>query len=56
MLAGEETPVEVERSWREERAGARLRCFRLALPDGTRIEVSRAEDGGPWRLDRELTS
>ena len=26
------------------------------LPDGTRIEVSRAEDGGPWRLDRELTS
>ena len=26
------------------------------LQDGSRIEVSRAEDGGPWRLDRELTA
>jgi MFS family permease len=56
VMGGEEVPVEVERSWREERAGLRLLCFRLALPDGTRIEVSRTEDGGPWRLDRELAS
>jgi hypothetical protein len=54
QIGGEETPVEVERSWREERAGVRLLCFRLELPDGSRIEVSRAEDGGPWHLDREL--
>ena len=54
-IAGVQEPVEVERSWREERAGVRLMCFRLELPDGSRIEVSRAEDGGPWRLDRELT-
>jgi hypothetical protein len=56
VLAGEELDVEVERSWREERAGARLLCFRLALPDGRRIEVSRTEEGGPWRLDREIAS
>jgi MFS family permease len=53
-IAGTEEPVEVEKSWREERAGVRLLCFRLELPDGSRIEVSRPEDGGPWRLDREL--
>ena len=56
VMGGEELPVEVERAWREERAGVRLLCFRLALPDGVRIEVSRTEDGGQWRLDRELTS
>jgi hypothetical protein len=55
-IAGVEEPVEVETSWREERAGIRLLCFRLELPDGTRIEVSRPESGGPWRLDRELYS
>jgi len=56
VVGGEELPVEMERSWREERAGLRLLCFRLSLPDGSRIEVSRAEDGGPWKLDRELAS
>jgi MFS family permease len=54
VLDGVEEPVEVERSWREERAGTRLLCFRLRLPDGSRVEVSKAEDGGTWRLDREL--
>jgi predicted MFS family arabinose efflux permease len=53
-LAGVEEPVEVERSWREERSGLRLLCFRLRLPDGSRIEVSRPEGGDRWRLDREL--
>jgi MFS family permease len=54
LLAGAEEPVEVERSWREERAGTRLLCFRLRLPDGSQIEVSRPEDGDRWKLDREL--
>jgi hypothetical protein len=56
VVGGEELPVEVERSWREERAGLQLLCFRLSLPDGSQIEVSRTEDGGPWKLDRELAS
>ncbi len=54
VMAGVEEPVEVERSWREDRAGVRLLCFRLRLRDGSRIEVSRPEDDGEWRLDREL--
>ncbi|HEY7280696.1 MAG TPA: MFS transporter [Actinomycetota bacterium] len=55
VVGGEESAVTVERSWHEERAGARLLCFRLRLDDGSRIEVSRPEDGdGRWRLDREL--
>jgi len=54
VMAGVEEPVEVERSWREDRAGVRLLCFRLRLRDGSRIEVSRPEAEGEWRLDREL--
>jgi MFS family permease len=54
VMAGVEEPVEVERSWREERAGRRLLCFRLRLPEGNRIEVSKAEADDRWRLDREL--
>jgi hypothetical protein len=53
-LRGVEEPVEVERSWREQRAGARLLCFRVRLPDGTRLELSREEGDDRWRLDREL--
>jgi MFS family permease len=49
-----EEEVKVLRSWREERDGTRLRRFRLALADGTVIEVSRPEDAAAWRLDREL--
>jgi MFS family permease len=44
--------AEVERSWSEERDRATLRCFRLRLADGRRIQVSLADR---WRLDRELT-
>ncbi len=54
VWGGVEESVEVLRSWREERDGRRLLCFRLALQDGTVIEVSRPEPRGPWRLDREL--
>ncbi len=42
---------EVERSWQEERAGRRLRCYRLRLENGRRIQVSQDE---AWSLDREL--
>ena len=54
VLAGVEEPVEVERSWREERAGVRLLCFRLRLQDGSRLEVARPDPDGPWHIDREL--
>lgn len=52
---GVEERVEVQRSWREERDGERRTCYRLALQDGTVIEVSRLEPSGAWRLDRELS-
>jgi MFS family permease len=52
VLQGQELDVEeVERSWREERDGERLVCFRLRLVGGRRIEISL---GDTWRLDREL--
>lgn len=52
VLRGQELGVEeVERSWREERDGERLLCFRLRLVGGRRIEISLGET---WRLDREL--
>jgi hypothetical protein len=44
--------ADVERSWQEDRDGHRLRCFRVRLSDGRRIEISR--DGG-WTLDRVLS-
>jgi hypothetical protein len=48
-----EEPVEVLRSWLEERDGVRRRCFRLELADGTVLDVSREEPDGDWRIDRE---
>jgi hypothetical protein len=50
---GVEETVEVERSWLDERDGLRLRCFRLTLADGTKLDVSRPEPDGEWRIDRE---
>jgi MFS family permease len=44
--------ADVERTWEEDRDGLRLRCFRLRLSDGRRIEVSR---DGAWALDRVLS-
>jgi MFS family permease len=53
VLRGTEFQVEeVERTWREERNGELLLCFRLRLEGGRRIQVSLGET---WRLDRELT-
>jgi MFS family permease len=51
---GVEERVEVQRSWLEERDGKRLACYRLALEDGTIIEVSRPEGAEAWHLDGEL--
>jgi predicted MFS family arabinose efflux permease len=51
-----EEPVEVMRSWLEERDGQRRRAFRLKLQDGTGLDVSRAEPDGIWEIDRELES
>jgi MFS family permease len=54
LWGGVEETVEVERGWLEERDGERRRCFRLALEDGTVLQVSRPEPDGAWRLDREM--
>jgi MFS family permease len=54
VLAGTTLEVEeVERTWREDRDGERLLCFRLRLEGGRRVQVSLGET---WRLDRELAS
>ena len=53
VWGGVEEPVELVRTWREERDGERRLAFRLALADGTELDVSRSEPDGPWRLDRE---
>jgi MFS family permease len=50
---GVEESVEVLRSWIEERDGERRRCFRLALQDGSVLDVSSPAPDGPWRVDRE---
>lgn len=55
VWGGVEEGVEVQRSWLEERNGARLACFRLVMEDGTVIEVSRREGATAWSLDRELS-
>ena len=46
-----EEPVTVRHAWTG--AGDRA-CFRLALQDGTVVDVSRGAEG--WSLDRELRS
>jgi hypothetical protein len=53
VWGGAEEPVDVLGTWREERDGVRRLAFRLALGDGTVLDVSRPEPDGPWRLDRE---
>jgi predicted MFS family arabinose efflux permease len=55
VWGGVEERAVVQRSWMEERDGERRRWFRLALEDGTVIEVSGPEGTGTWRLERELS-
>src|SRR5205085_4301149 len=46
--------VTVERSWLEERDGVRHARFRLALEDGTRLDVVRPVGEDRWHLEREM--
>ncbi|HVF08249.1 MAG TPA: hypothetical protein VNC60_06705, partial [Actinomycetota bacterium] len=54
VWGGVEEPVDVVRSALDERDGVQTRRFRLALADGTVLDVSRDEPDGDWRIDREL--
>jgi MFS family permease len=54
VWGGIEEEVEVRRRWLDERDGERRMRYRLAMRDGTVIEVSRGESESAWRLDREL--
>jgi MFS family permease len=54
VWGGVEEDVEVIRRWLDERDGQRRMRYRLALADGTEIEISRSDDEPAWRLDREL--
>ena len=51
---GVEEPVTVLGSGTSERDGTTLRTLRLALQDGTHLDVSRPQAGGDWQIDREL--
>jgi len=53
VWGGVEEPVEVVRSWNEEREGVRMTRFRLALRDGSLLDVARTEPDGAWRIERE---
>jgi MFS family permease len=44
VIGGEEEPVEVLGSWREERAGARLWRYRLRTADGSLVEIEREDE------------
>ncbi len=54
VWGGVEEEVDVVRRWLDERDGRRRMRYRLALRDGTVIEVSKGETETDWRLDREL--
>lgn len=60
-VAGERVPVEVLRSALEERAGVRLRRYRLRTPDGDVLDVAEAptppggSDRSRWRIERDVT-
>jgi MFS family permease len=54
VWGGVEEAVEVQRGWLDERDGERRMRYRLAMADGTVIEVSKSESEPAWRLDREL--
>jgi MFS family permease len=55
VWGGVEERVEVRRSWIDERDGRRAARFRLALEDGTTIEISKGDGERDWRLERELS-
>ncbi len=53
VWGGVEEPVEVRRTWLDERDGIRRRRFSLLLQDGTVLDVSRPDPGDRWSIDRE---
>jgi MFS family permease len=54
VWGGVEEPVELLRGWVEEGEDrTRRRFLRLALQDGSVLDVSRPEPDGPWRIERE---
>ena len=53
VWGGVEEPVDVMRSWNEERDGVPMRRFRLSLQDGSLLDVSRVEPDGMWSIERE---
>jgi MFS family permease len=54
VWGGVEETVEVRRRWLDERDGERRMRYRLAMQDGTVIEVSKGDADAGWRLDAEL--
>jgi MFS family permease len=54
VWGGVEESVEVRRRWLEEVDGERRMRYRLALEDGTMLEISKGDTQEYWRLDREL--
>jgi MFS family permease len=54
VWGGVEETVEVRRRWLDERDGERRMRYRLAMQDGTVIEVSKGDADAEWRLDAEL--
>ncbi len=51
VRGGLEEPVDVERSWIEERDGVMLRRFRVRTREGEVLDISRPETGGDWRIE-----
>ena len=49
---GVEEPVEVVDSGLQERSGSLVRTLRLALQDGSTMEVSHVEPDGDWVVER----
>ena len=54
VWGGVEEDVEVQRQWLDERDRERRMRYRLALADGTVVEISKADADPGWRLEREL--
>lgn len=54
VWGGVEETVEVRGRWLDERDGERRMRYRLQMQDGTTVDVSKAQEGDVWRLEREL--
>ena len=50
-VAGEEEPVEMVRSWTEERDGQRLRGFRVRTSSGERMDLVAGPGSSRWRIE-----